>query len=107
MALSRYYFQSVKTIVDSNKKTREILSAFPSLDPKSLQSDSDIFIKLTYGQRIDNIAYDYLGNGEYWWIICLLNGLSTPFDRNIIVGQTLRIPTNITRFIQLLEAQST
>ena len=94
---SRYDFQQFDGIQ---------LSSFPSIDPNDLQSSDDFYIKLQYGQRIDTLAYQYLGDGRYWWIICLLNGLRTPFDKSLITGKILRIPTSIAPIIKTLEEKN-
>jgi len=82
------------------------MTTFPFIDPTDLQSSDDFFVKLRYGQRIDNLAYQYLGNGRYWWIICLLNGLKTPFDPSLITGTLLRVPTSIANVFQILESKN-
>lgn len=82
------------------------MTSFPSIKPTDLQSPDDFFVKLRYGQRIDNLAYQYLGDGHYWWIICLLNGLQTPFDSRLITGTIVRVPTSITKIIKTLEEKN-
>jgi len=95
MATSRYSYQ---TIVNS-----KFISTFPQISPEELQSSDDIFVKLQYGKRIDNLAYEYLGDGRYWWVIALLNGLNTPFDDDLIVGKIIRIPSSINNILSILE----
>jgi hypothetical protein len=97
LAVSRYDFQSING---------EILSSFPAISPQELQSDTDVYVKLRYGQRIDNLAYTYLGDGRLWWIICLLNGLKTPFDSKLITGTILRVPTSTAKIIRILEQKN-
>jgi len=99
MASSRYDFQQVL----HGGVSGDILAAFPSIQPTDIQSDTDIFLKLQYGQRIDQLAYNYLGSGEYWWVICLINGLSTPFDSSLIVGKILRIPSSVSKVLKILQ----
>ena len=99
MSSSRYDFQKIL----HGGISGDILAAFPAIKATDLQSDTDIYVKLQYGQRIDNLAYNYLGSGAYWWVICLMNNVSTPFDQSLIVGKILRIPTSISRVIKVLE----
>lgn len=100
MATDRYSFQTIKI-----GEEKRFISSFPKINPKELYSDSDVFIKIQYGQRLDNIAFQYLGDGRYWWAICLMNGLDSPF--NAAFGQLLRIPISISKIIQVLESKST
>lgn len=79
------------------------MNSFPFINPRELWSDDDLFIKLQYGQRIDNIAHQYLGSGSYWWILCLVNGLKTPFDQTLVEGKLLRIPISIAKIFKILE----
>jgi hypothetical protein len=91
---SRYDWQAISTTG---------LTTFPAINPLELQSDDDFYVKLRYGQRIDNLAYQYLGNGHYWWVICLLNGYKTPFDPVLITGAIVRVPISVARIFKILE----
>ena len=51
----------------------------------------DIFHTVTDGDRIDLIAYHYLGSFELWWIICDYNDIFFPLG--LLPGATLRIPS--------------
>lgn len=84
----------------------KIMTTFPFIDPRELESPDDFFIRLQYGQRLDNIAYQYLGNGHYWWVICLLNGLKTPFDQSLVNGRLLRVPITVARIFRALEEKN-
>lgn len=98
-SVNRYSFQSIVG--------GRYISTFPYISAKELESSNDIFIKLNYGQRIDTLAHQFLGSGEYWWIICLLNNLKTPYDKSLIVGKVLRIPTSVNRILQIIENKAT
>lgn len=84
----------------------DFIATFPRINPTELQRPDDIFIKIGYGQRIDAIAYDYLGDGGYWWVICMINGFSTPFDPQIIAGKVIRIPSSLGFIFNVLEQKS-
>jgi len=86
--------------------SEKYIKTFPAIKASELYSNTDIFLKLNYGQRIDTLAYQYLGSGNYWWVICLINNLRTPFDKGLIVGKLLRIPISINRIITVLENKS-
>ena len=72
MPISRY--ANFKTVYDDKTKKRR-LETFPPISSSQVKSSSDIIIKLDEAQRIDAIAANYLGDGRYWWCICLLNDL--------------------------------
>jgi hypothetical protein len=95
--------QSPASRYDSQSFSTTGMTTFPFVNPALLQSSDDFFIKLQYGQRIDNLAYTYLGDGHYWWVICLLNGLATPFDASLIAGKLLRIPTSTAKIFKAIE----
>jgi hypothetical protein len=62
--------------------------------PEFPQSDSDRIIEIDfkYSGRIDLLAYDYLGDVEYWWVIALLNDLRI-LPQELSIGKKIRIPT--------------
>lgn len=51
----------------------------------------DVFHIVQSGDRIDLLAYRYLGDPALWWIICDYNDIFFPLDMQI--GMTLRIPS--------------
>jgi len=66
----------------------EFLGTRPRIDT-SPQPD-DVFHAVVDGDRIDLIAYRYLGRAELWWIICESNDIFFPLE--IEAGRTLRLP---------------
>lgn len=63
--------------------TRSRIDASPQLD--------DVFYTVVEGDRIDLIAYRYLGRADLWWVICDYNDVFFPLE--IEPGVTLRIPS--------------
>ena len=63
--------------------TRERIDVSPRPD--------DVFHTVVEGDRIDLIAYRYLGRAELWWIICDYNDMFFPLELEI--GIVLRIPS--------------
>jgi hypothetical protein len=82
------------------------IATFPKIDPKEIQQSDDVFVKINYGQRIDTLAFDYLGDGGYWWVLCLLNGFATPFEPEIVAGKVIRIPSSLGYVLSVLERKS-
>ena len=71
--------------VDGNQEfigTRQRIDATPRPD--------DVFHTVVEGDRIDLIAYRYLGRAELWWVICDYNEIFFPLE--LPLGQVLRIP---------------
>ena len=100
MPYSRY--SNFKTILDRKTKKRR-LETFPPIAGEKLRDPSDTIIELDQAQRIDAIAASYLGDGRYWWVICLLNDLVFPFGKNLKAGTRLRIPSSIDRFVDVIQ----
>ena len=100
MPYSRY--SNFKTILD-RKTNKRRLETFPPIAGESLRDPSDIIIEIDQAQRIDAIAASYLGDGRYWWVICLLNDLVFPFGKSLKAGTRLRIPSNIDKFVDAIQ----
>lgn len=72
--------------VDGNQEfigSRQRIDATPRPD--------DVFHTVVEGDRIDLIAYRYLGRAELWWVICDCNDIGFPLE--LEVGAVLRIPS--------------
>lgn len=85
MAISRY--RSVKALDDKFYETME----FPS--KKDLDSIETFRVRVANFDRLDNLAFKYLGSGEYWWIIAIVNDLDWAFSFE--EGQILKIPVSV------------
>lgn len=87
--MSRY--SSVKTIED--KKVQRIGTATL---PDVKESNNDILLIATEGDRCDLLATTYYGTPELWWFVATVNKLS---GNNIPVGTQLRIPVSAAQAI--------
>ena len=56
------------------------------------ESDSDIYVITTAGDRLDNLAAQFYGDVSLWWYIAKANNLTF---MTIPVGTRLRIPSTI------------
>ena len=100
MPISRY--QNFGTFSDlSTGKKR--LETFPPIAADQLRRPDDIVIELNDSQRIDAIAAEHLGDGRYWWVICLLNNMVFPFGKNLRAGTLVSIPASIDVFINTIQ----
>jgi len=102
MPISRY--QNFRTIRDA-KTGQQRLETFPGIQGRLLQRPSDIIITLSDAQRIDVLAAQHLGSGQYWWIICLLNDMVFPFGKSVAAGTTIRLPNSVDNFVALIQAK--
>lgn len=57
----------------------------------TLPRPDDVFHTVVEGDRIDLIAYRYLGRAELWWVICDYNDIFFPLE--FVVGMVLRVPS--------------
>jgi nucleoid-associated protein YgaU len=92
MALSRY--RNLNTLED--KKYYESAD-FPAQE--DLEKLATVQIVISQFDRLDNLAHIHLGDGAYWWVIAMLNGLDWPFKFD--EGQILLIPTDIKEVLKL------
>lgn len=98
MAKSRYSILQ-KTIDEKDFTIRH--QTFPNISGEDLYSPNDTFMVWDETQRLDKIADEILGDGRYWWIICLINNIDFPFGK-IQNGRTIRIPTNLNYIFNIL-----
>jgi hypothetical protein len=61
----------------------------------------DRFHVVMDGDRVDLLAYQYLGDSLLWWIICDWNDICFPLD--LPVGATLRIPSIERVYLNVLD----
>lgn len=67
----------------------EFLGTRPRIDTSPRPDDT--FHIVVEGDRIDLIAYRYLGSAGLWWIICDYNNIFFPLE--LEPGSVLRIPS--------------
>ncbi len=104
MAISRY--KRLDVVID-NITNKPRLESFPAIKSSDIRDDiNDIIIEFVDGMRFDTLAFQYLGDGRYWWAICLLNDLSLPFGSAVLPGTRLRIPTSINRILEKIEQKA-
>lgn len=64
------------------------------------KSDRDVYIVTQTGDRLDTIAYQFLGDQSLWYIIAKANNIHDP-SFAVEDGTTLRIPANYTNYLNL------
>jgi phage tail protein X len=76
------------------------------IDPTIPYLETDVYVRTTFGDRLDSLAFQYYSDTTLWWIIAAANpGLrkdSVFLEPNL----QLRIPTDAVRVLQLIESQN-
>jgi hypothetical protein len=80
-------YSNTKIIKKRNKKRRLATTIYPDIPVTT----NDVYIRTTTPERLDNLAYTFYKNVEYWWIIAQANNLG---KGSLIVPQDtlIRIP---------------
>ncbi len=96
VAGSRYYGIDTTTIVDKQGTTIAYVRRRFVPPPSSFQLLQEHTV--TQGERLDNIAAQYLGDPTMFWRLCDANNAMRPEDLTATVGRKLRItmPQGIT-----------
>ena len=84
----RYRNTKVKVYKDGNRVFG--LTFYPKIPIK----DSDKFVAISRGQRLDTLADQYYGDTSLWWIISKANNLSGS-EIQLDPSKTYRIPLEI------------
>jgi phage tail protein X len=71
---------------------------FPSAT--DLANISTIRVRLSQFDRLDQLAYKYLGKGEYWWMIALMNNIDWAYEFE--PGMVIKIPINVEDVLRLI-----
>ena len=72
-------------------QNKNFVSIGTSYLPKFEESNSDILLIATEGDRCDLISQEYYGTSEFWWYIASVNNLKS---NNIEAGTQLRVPVS-------------
>ena len=100
MPTSRYNrFRTVKSFVGDPRR----LETFPAITKQSLSIIPHTVITYKETDRLDSLAEKFLGNGRYWWAICLMNDLDNPFSYNLLPGRLLKIPNDMDHILNLVQ----
>lgn len=86
---SRYYSLKTSTYETSDNKTIVYLRRrfIPSPEEYTLLQEHTI----SQGERLDNLAAQYLGDAEQYWQLCDANGAMVPDQLTEDIGGKLRI----------------
>ena len=72
-------------------QNKNFVSIGTSYLPKFEESNSDILLISTEGDRCDLISQEYYGTPDFWWYVASVNNLKS---NNIKAGTQIRVPTS-------------
>ena len=67
----------------------------PTKYPEVPLSFDDTYVYAEQGDRYDQLALQYYGDSNLWWIISIANGSTKQNSYYLPLGVQVRIPTNI------------
>jgi hypothetical protein len=68
--------------------------------PEVPQSDNDIWVLTTVGDRLDILANDFYGDDSLWWVISIANPDKVNFGSIYLTpGIEIRIPINYDQIV--------
>ena len=73
------------------KQKKNVLSYDTTLYQRIPETNGDLHVISTEGDRLDNLANQFYGDPSLWWYIAKANDL---IDLNIPAGTSLRIPAS-------------
>ena len=89
--MSRYSNTKItrKSLLPKQKKN--VLSYKTTLYQRVPETNGDLHIISTEGDRLDNLAFQFYGNPSLWWYIAKANNLTA---LNVPAGKSLVIPAS-------------
>jgi hypothetical protein len=108
MAESRYSNSKVvREMKDFDPNTLiNRLDTWPAIRSEELISNDDVLYELKSTDRADTLAHKFLGDGRYWWMICLLNDITFPFGKEMNPGNIIRIPADPGKILNIVKIKS-
>jgi len=87
--------EQVKTDTGKSYRTNAIYPRLP-------ETENDIYVITTAGDRYDTLAYQFYKDSSLWWVIATANN-STKGSLIPTVGQQLRIPADKNLALKLFD----
>ena len=63
-------------------------------------SENDVYLSTIYGDRLDNLAYQFYKDPTLWWILSVANPELPNDSLYPTLGFQLRIPSNLTQILR-------
>ena len=87
------------------KQKKNVLSYETTLYQRIHETNGDLHVISTEGDRLDNLAHKYYGDVSLWWIIAKANNLDEAHI-GLEVDKQIRIPINISFITNILKDMS-
>jgi hypothetical protein len=87
---SRYLSTPIETLTKPDG-TKVVYLQRRIIPPSSIYTSVQNYVVID-GDRLDNLAFRFLGNPLLFWMICEANGVSDPEALTSQVGRTILIP---------------
>ena len=89
--MSRYSTSKIikKSLLPKNKNM--VQSYGTTIYQRIPETNSDLYIIATEGDRLDNLAFQFYKDPSLWWYIGKANGITT---MNVPAGTSMRIPAS-------------
>mgnify|MGYP001428255481 CR=1 FL=1 len=87
-------YQDTKIRRDKNLQRYLSTEDYPSFGKK----DTDVLIRAKFGDRMDNLANQYYGDSNLWWIIAKANNINNG-QIGLDPEKMIRIPGDISKII--------
>ena len=112
MKISRYDSRQIFTNKDKNyqktffkdrgiKQVQQYATGrFIPINAKQRSSLTNISATWSSNLRLHNLAHEYYGDPNLWWVICLYNNKSSVFDFE--EGETFSIPTPLDQVLSYM-----
>jgi nucleoid-associated protein YgaU len=94
---SRYIHTQISNNSNAGKRYYE-----STIYPNIKHSNTDMYIVVEQGDRLDILAKTYYGNSDLWWVIAVANNINDAVF-HIQPGVQLRIPQNVGRILRDIE----
>jgi hypothetical protein len=83
-------FNKKKNTIEFNDSKKKVYKTV--LYPKIERHETDIYIEVRDGDRLDNLAYQYYRDVTLWWVIAQANNIGKG-SMYIEPGQRIRFPS--------------
>ena len=89
--MSRYSNTKISRKSLLPKQKKNVLSYETTLYQRIPETNGDLNIISTEGDRLDNLAFQFYGDPSLWWYIAKANNLTS---MNVPAGISMRIPAS-------------
>lgn len=100
--MAQRYANILPVLRDKNNKRYTKTNIYPEVE----QTSEDQYFFTVWGDRLDNIAFEFYGDPELWWIIATANNIRRD-TWYLTPGTQLRIPSDPYIYIEEYNTKNT